>query len=90
MNLSTLWLTQNFFSPNKYARTISIDASYTILMKPPRDRLEISYLSRQIYPNKSKFLMESYNDATSKPHGYLLVDFRQAIPEKLRMSILPP
>lgn len=91
MNLSALWLTQNVFASNKYSRTISINASYMILMKSPRDRLQIAYLARQIYPHKNKHLIEAYNDATSSAHGYLLIDFRQSTPEKyrLRTSILP-
>jgi hypothetical protein len=91
MNLSAFWITQNMFAPNKHNRTISINASYMILMKSPRDRLQISYLSRQVYPHKSKFVLESYNDATSNPHGYLLIDFKQSTPEKFRFrtNILP-
>jgi hypothetical protein len=34
-------------------------------------------LARQICPENSKFFMDAFFDATSIPHGYLLVDFKQ-------------
>jgi hypothetical protein len=31
------------------------------------------------------FLKESFSDATSTPHGYLFLDFKQETPENLRV-----
>ena len=36
----------------------------------PRDQMQFNILARQMYPNNSRFLKESFSDATSKPHGY--------------------
>ena len=51
----------------------------------------MTYLAKQIYPGKVKYAQESYNDATSIPHGYLLIDLRQHTPDHLRLrtSIFP-
>lgn len=90
-NLSCIYITQNVFAKNKYARSISLNASYIIMMSSPRDRMQISFLARQVYPSQSKFLVEAFTSATSKPHGYLLMDFRQDTPEqfRIRTDILP-
>lgn len=90
-NLSCIYITQNLFAKNKYATTISRNSSYIIAMSSPRDRLQIAYLARQIYPTQSKFLVEAYREATQKPHSYLVLDFCQSTPEKFRIrtKILP-
>jgi hypothetical protein len=38
-------------------------------MKNPRDKAQIISLASQIYPNKSKFLIEAFNDATKNQFG---------------------
>lgn len=44
-----------------------------------------------MFPTNSKFLVECYEDATSKPHGYLFLDFKQSTEDKFRVQsgILP-
>uniref|UniRef100_A0A1Y1KS04 Uncharacterized protein n=1 Tax=Photinus pyralis TaxID=7054 RepID=A0A1Y1KS04_PHOPY len=83
-NLSVFFLTQNIFHQGKGQRDISLNAHYIILFKNPRDRAQIKHLTRQILPENSKFLEEAYNDATSKPHGYLLFDLKQSTPDVFR------
>ncbi len=62
-----------------------------IVFKNPRDSLGISTLARQMYPNNTKYLLESFQDATKKPYGYLLLDLHQLTTEnmRLRTNILP-
>lgn len=90
-NLTACFLTQNIMPPSRYGRTISINSGYFVLMKSPRDRLQVNCLSRQIYPSRSKFFMEAYDDATKEPHSFLLVDFGQQTDEnyRLRTKIFP-
>jgi hypothetical protein len=90
-NFSVMYLTQNLFPPGKQSRTISLNFHYMIVFKNPRDSLGISTLARQIYPNNPKFLVESFQDATKNPYGYLLLDMHQRTPEsmRLRTNILP-
>jgi len=47
-----------------------------ILFKNPRYATQVATLGRQIFPGKSKFLVEAFTDATSKPFGYLLIDLK--------------
>lgn len=90
-NLSVIYITQNIFHQGRGQRDISLNASYIVIFKNPRDRAQIQHLSRQICPQNPKFLQEAYRDATAQPHGYLLLDLKQATPEeyRFRTSIFP-
>lgn len=84
-NLSVLYLTQNLYHKSRDSREISLNAHYLILFKQPRDKFQISVLSRQMNPSNPKFLLESYLNATEPAHSYLLLDFKQNCPENLRV-----
>jgi hypothetical protein len=86
-----MYLTQNLFPPGKLSRTISLNSHYMIVFKNPRDSLGISTLARQMYPHNTSFLLQSFQDATTRPYGYLLLDLHQLTPEnmRLRTNILP-
>ena len=85
-NVSVISITQNIFSRNKNSRDISLNVHYLTLFKNPRDKAQISYLARQVCPENSKFFMDSFYDATSSPHGYLFVDFKQETSDSDRIS----
>ena len=72
-------------------RTLSLNSHYIILFKNPRDSLQICTLARQMYPGKSKFLVEAFNDATRQAYGYLLLDLKPTTEDRLRIrtGILP-
>lgn len=91
-NLSIMYLVQNVFCQGKKSRTINLNTKYMVLFKNPRDKLQIVTLSRQMYPGKSRFFLESFEDATRDPYGYLLVDLRSDTPEELRLrtGFFPP
>jgi len=59
-NVSIVYLTQNLFDRNKYARTISLNAHYLVLLKNPRYATQFATLARQMYPNASNFAIEAY------------------------------
>lgn len=84
-NCDVIFITQNLFQQAKQSRTMSLNSAYFVLFKNPRDITQINYLARQMYPKNSKFLQEAYQDATSKPHGYLLIDCKQFTPEEMRI-----
>jgi hypothetical protein len=86
LNLSVVLLTQNFFHQGAFARTINRNAHYVIKFKDPRDNSQIASLARQVYPGRSGVLTESYEYATERPYGYLLMDFRQDTSDKLRLK----
>lgn len=90
-NISTLFLVQNLFPPGKHSRTISLNTHYIITFKHPRDSLGVSILARQAFPNAIKYVMESFEDATKQPYGYLVFDLHPSTSEKVRLrtSIFP-
>lgn len=84
-NLSVLYLVQNLFVQGKSSRTISLNCSYMIIFKSPRDCSQVSILARQMYPKQTAFFMEAFGDATNKPFGYLLIDFKADTPSEFRL-----
>ena len=83
LNISVFFVVQNLF--RKQQRTMSLNTHYLFLFKNPRDSSFISHLARQIYPAKSKFLVESYQDATKRSYSFLVIDLKQDTDEKLRL-----
>jgi hypothetical protein len=83
-NLSVILISQNLFHQGRGQRDISLNTNYIVVFKNPRDRAQIRHLARQVYPDDPKFLEEAYYDATSQPHGYLLLDLKQSTPDEYR------
>jgi hypothetical protein len=75
-NLSIIYIVQNIFHQGKEMRNISLNAHYIVLFKSPRDKQEISMLARQINPGRVEEFMRSYEDATSRPHGFFDFGFK--------------
>ncbi len=90
-DITTVFLTQNLFPPNKHARTISLNTHYIVLFKNPRDCLGVQMLAQQAFPGRVPYVMDSFKQATEAPHGYLLLDFHPSTPDtcRLRSHILP-
>lgn len=87
-NISVFLLSQNLFSQGKYARTISLNCSYIIVFKNPRDKSQINVLARQMFPDKMKFFMEAFYDSINSGggHSYLFLDLKQKTLEKNRVQ----
>ena len=85
MHVTCVFLTQNLFQKGPEARTRSLNSSYLILMKNPRDMSQIRHLATQMFPNNVRYLINVYNDAVKKPFSYLLIDLRQETPDSLRL-----
>ena len=90
-NLSIIYIVQNIFHQGKEMRNISLNAHYIALFKSPRDKQQISMLARQVNPGKVQEFMRSYEDATSRPHGYLMLDLKPTTSDqdRLKTNILP-
>jgi len=84
-NLSVVYLSQNLFDKNKHARTMSLNTHYLVLFKNSRDVTQISTLARQMYPRKSKFMIDAYNEAVRPNYGYLLIDLKPNTDDKIRL-----
>lgn len=76
MNISVIYLAQNLFHRGKHSRDISLNLDYIVMFKNVRDKLQIKSFARQMFPDNSKFLIDSYTDATKKPYGYLFLDLK--------------
>lgn len=87
--VSVMFLTQNIF--HKDARTMTLNSHYLVLFKNPRDAAQISYLARQMFPGKSKYMLEAFKDSTAKPYTYLVVDLKADTDDahRLRSGIFP-
>jgi len=85
-NTSVIFITQNIFHPSKESRTIALNTQYLVLFKNVRDKSQIAYLARQMYPSRSKHMVEAYTDATNAPYSYLFVDLKPDADEKLRLK----
>ena len=85
-NLSVIYIVQNLFDKGRSHRNVSLNSQYLVLLKNPRETAQIECLSRQIYGRKNgRFLIDSFNDATREPYGYLLIDLRPDTEEELRV-----
>ena len=85
MNISVIFIVQNFFHQSKHMRTISLNSQYLILLSNFRDQNQIDFLGKQLFKDKSKSFRQAYLDATSKPFGYLLIDLKPDTPNKYRL-----
>ena len=85
-NTSVVYITHNLFHANKKNRTITLNAQYLVLFKTVRDKSQIMHLSRQMYPGKSKHMVEAYTDATDESYSYLFIDLKPNTDEKQRLK----
>jgi hypothetical protein len=85
-NASVIFTTQSLFFAQTEFRTMSLNAHYIFLCKSPRNSSQIIQLAKQIYPYKTKFLIEAFFEATKKPYTYLLLDLHQSTPDHLRIK----
>lgn len=42
-------------------------------------------MARQMFPGKSHFFMDCFDNATSVPYGYLMIDFKAKTPDDFRL-----
>lgn len=89
--LSCIFIQQNLFFQGKQSRTIAMNTWYLILFENIRDKSQIAYLARQVYPGRSKILLDAYEDAVTPPYGYLVMDFSPNVAEnfRLRTNVFP-
>ena len=61
-NFSVIYLTQNLF--HKSQRALSLNSDYMVIFKNSQDNSKFATTARQIHPDKMKFLIWAYKDAT--------------------------
>jgi hypothetical protein len=89
--LSVIFITQNLYGQGKSARTIALNCWYLVLFKNIRGTSQIQMLGQQLFPGRSKTLVESFGDATKKCWGYLVLDLSPRAEDeyRLRTNIYP-
>jgi hypothetical protein len=90
-NMTIMLLSQNIFAQGQTARTISLNCHYIVLFNNKRDASQVRRLGSQIMPGKVPYFMDSFDKATSRKYGYLLIDFSPQTDKKyqLRTKIFP-
>lgn len=89
--LSVIFLTQNILPQGKNSRTIALNTWYLVLLKNMRAASQVMFLGRQIFPGKTNYLVEAYDDCMKTPHGYLMVDLSPHANDqyRVRTNIFP-
>lgn len=87
--ISIILVMHNLFHQNKFTRNITLNTQYIVYFKNPRDLSSISHFTRQLCPFNSKNLQSLFNEVTSKPFSYLVIDLVQDTQEifKYRTNI---
>ena len=84
-NLSVIYLVQNLFHQGKGNRDISLNCHYLFIFNNPRDKLQVLTLAKQMYPRKTNYFLQKYEEAVSRPFGYLFIDLKTSTPNHCRL-----
>ena len=85
MNISVIFITQNFYHQASQMRTLHVNSHYIIMMNSPRGKSSLRHLSTDLFTNKN-FLIEAYDDATKDSFSYIRIDLTQQTPNKYRVT----
>ena len=85
MNMSAVFISQNIFQAGPHTRTISLNCHIIVLFANKRDESQVKIVGRQFFPQLWRKFLNAYNDATSKPFGYLLIDCTPQHPRQLQL-----
>ena len=91
-NTSVIFVTQNLFLQHKDYRTAALNTQYFILFQSPRGPTQVQHLARQMFVgDKVRKMVQAYENATSSPFSYLIVDMKPDTPHALRLkcNVLP-
>lgn len=81
--VSVILVTQHLF--NKELKTARNNAHYIVLMRNPAGELQVRNLATQLFPNRTKFFLEAYKDATKEQFSYLVIDMHPSTEDILRL-----
>lgn len=90
-NCILILLAQNIFCKNPVFREISLNSTYILIFKNPRDASQINCFAKQFSPGDVTWVVKAYQEATRYPHGYLMFDTHQNTSElvRVRSHVLP-
>lgn len=84
-HLTIISIEHALFAPFKERRMQTPHYNQCILFKNQRSLHQIKHIARQCDISSPKIVEYAYKDATSKPHGYLIIDFRNETPDSFRL-----
>ena len=76
---------QNLFHASKTVREISLNSQYICLFRNNRSARQVHTLGSQAFPGQTQYFMGSYDLATAKNYGYMIVDLSSNIDARLRL-----
>ena len=79
-------LTQNVFQKSKFITTITRNTTYFVFTKSPQNSYSVMQMAKQIYPGKTKFLTEAYEDIIKEIFGVMVLDLHPKTDPKYRVS----
>ena len=85
-NISIVYLTQNVFPQGKACRDIALNTQYLVLFNNPIDIQQVATLARRIYPSTRAMFMKRFEETTSRPYGYLIIDLKSSTSEQDRLQ----
>lgn len=83
--LNVIFICQNLFTKNKSFREISLNCTYHVIFKNPRDKSSIIHFAKQFTPGRAKDIAAIFHTATKTPHSYLFIDYHQETKEENRI-----
>ena len=87
LNVSSVFLTQQLFLPDRRHRVISANCQHQVIMKSAKGMMNLELLSRQIFPrDKAKELCKCYENATGAPYSYIWLDLHPQTPDTVRVK----
>ena len=92
-NASVILLMQNLYSQGRFSRDISLNAHYIVVFRNIRDKAQLAYLSRQIFPGNGALIPQILDDIAKRHrYPYVLIDlspYTQNEDYRIRTKILP-
>lgn len=82
--VSVILLIQNLFYHGRERTTLVRCAHYLTVFRNPMDNSIPLYLAQKLMPLNKALFMRMFDEATSKPHGYLFCDGKQDTPNQAR------
>ena len=86
-NASVILLNQNCFPKGKQNTSISRNAQYLALFRSPADRRQVGMVADRIFDKCKPSFMQIYNDVTSKPYSYVLIDNKPDTPDHKQVIV---
>lgn len=85
LKCTVIYLSQRLFPQGKHSRDIFLNTAYTVAFGNIKNTSQLSHFARQMFPGKSKLMVDAFVDATAEPYSYLVIDTTPQCPPHLRL-----